>query len=928
MVWGLVVVFVLSVVASIALQPRPQRAKAPGLDDLQVPTAEEGREIPVLFGTRDISAPNVVWWGDLKTKKIKKTGGFKYLLGMHMVMAHGVFDNITRIRADKRVAWSGYSSGGSISINAPTLFGGRKREGGIVGTVDFAPGGPLQSVNDYLQSQLGPDIPHFYGVSSLILRKPWLGNSAYLQPWSIRAQRIHLTATGATQWYDDKSVISRVSENPGTTLDGLECVLTWFQSSYSSGNDPARMGMQFLDPYGVVLDSAYADMIAADPTIWTERTLTATTPTGTARVRVVMEMERSSGANVDGYIDDISMTIDGAPVTINNSGGETGNVIGWTRTNGFLYVTNNVTDGAKPAPHSGSYYFFGISSPNVSAFQDVTQGIESDMNPAHIIRECLTDVAWGMGYNDSDIDDDAFAAAADALHAENFGLSMLWSQQTTIEEFVKEVLKHIDASLYVDRYTGKFVLKLIRDDYDLGTLLELGPDEVTGVEDYARPAVGELVNSITIQYWDANTSNDASVTISDTALVQVQGSIVNTTLQYNGVTTGALATKIANRDLRTLSQPLLTATLYATRAASGLNIGDCFKWYWPEFHEGYLVMRVTGLGFGDSDSNVVKIICVQDAFALPSTTTVTAAPTGWTDPAPDSLEEPDSTPTGVSVISATLTTPPASPAEGDQYIVPAGATGAWAGLDNLLVTWDEDMQMWDVDEPSYGTLIYDETADDYLAIDGDGIITTPPWPTIPLEDKGDLLTFDTGVVALPVGSDGQVLVADSTTDTGLKWASPAGLGGATGVSLAVKTADQDVLNSTTLTDDSALQASLDANSVYQFEVVAFWSKNATPDYKTSMHFTGTTTWVKSEWGYHSLSAWNGTTTTQTTGSDDAFDQAIVIAPLNSYGSIRRSGIVSVGASGGTLSYRFAQNTTDATYPATTLKGSYIRVQKL
>jgi len=38
----------------------------------------------------------------------------------------------------------------------------------------------------------------------------------------------------------------------------------------------------------------------------------------------------------------------------------------------------------------------------------------------------------------------------------------------------------------------------------------------------------------------------------------------------------------------------------------------------------------------------------------------------------------------LSVISATLTAPPASPAEGDRYIVAPGATGAWAGWDDSI----------------------------------------------------------------------------------------------------------------------------------------------------------------------------------------------------------------------------------------------------
>ncbi len=77
MAWLYIIYFVVALVISFAMQPKPQSQKAAGLGDIQVPTAEEGREIPVLFGTRDIDGPNVVWYGDLKTVAIKSKGGKK-----------------------------------------------------------------------------------------------------------------------------------------------------------------------------------------------------------------------------------------------------------------------------------------------------------------------------------------------------------------------------------------------------------------------------------------------------------------------------------------------------------------------------------------------------------------------------------------------------------------------------------------------------------------------------------------------------------------------------------------------------------------------------------------------------------------------------------------------------------------------------------
>lgn len=75
--WWFFAVFLVAIVAAYALAPKQQSAKAVGLGEFQVPTASIGREIPVLFGTRKLSGPNVVWYGDLRAVAIKKKGGKK-----------------------------------------------------------------------------------------------------------------------------------------------------------------------------------------------------------------------------------------------------------------------------------------------------------------------------------------------------------------------------------------------------------------------------------------------------------------------------------------------------------------------------------------------------------------------------------------------------------------------------------------------------------------------------------------------------------------------------------------------------------------------------------------------------------------------------------------------------------------------------------
>ena len=55
----------------VATMPKPKSQPPTELANMNVPTAEEGRAIPVLFGTRVIEGPNVVWYGDFKTEEVK-----------------------------------------------------------------------------------------------------------------------------------------------------------------------------------------------------------------------------------------------------------------------------------------------------------------------------------------------------------------------------------------------------------------------------------------------------------------------------------------------------------------------------------------------------------------------------------------------------------------------------------------------------------------------------------------------------------------------------------------------------------------------------------------------------------------------------------------------------------------------------------------
>jgi len=162
-----------------------------------------------------------------------------------------------------------------------------------------------------------------------------------------------------------------------------------------------------------------------------------------------------------------------------------------------------------------------------------------------------------------------------------------------------------------------------------------------------------------------------------------------------------------------------------------------------------------------------------------------------------------------AVLDKDLTAPPSNPNVGDRYWIAPGATGAWAGHDYQIATWNGSS--WDFEAVTDGdcAFVTDENIFYYYDAGATGdkrkqLSTamgphasahyangTDPIDVMYLADsnnnllthaftaKGQILvgTGNGTYTALPVGSDGQVLVADSTQASGVKWATISSGGG-------------------------------------------------------------------------------------------------------------------------------------------------------
>ncbi|GEK71607.1 MULTISPECIES: phage tail protein [Halomonas] len=258
-------------------------------------------------------------------------------------------------------------------------------------------------------------------------------------------------------------------------------------------------------------------------------------------------------------------------------------------------------------------------------------------NPAAIIYECLTNTTWGMAGPAANIDDASFIDAAATLASEGFGLALLWHRQESIEEFIGSILDHIEASLALDPFTGRFRLKLVRDDYAVETLPVFGPHNAT-LRAFDRKGWGETLNEITVKWTNPANEKRETVTVHDTANIALQGgTMVSETRDYPGIRTANLALRVATRDLLAASSALASAELEVNREAWKILPGDVIVLEWPIYGFDEIPMRVSGVDYGKPGDSTITLSLLEDVFGMPQQSYVESDGSAWVNPAIDPL---------------------------------------------------------------------------------------------------------------------------------------------------------------------------------------------------------------------------------------------------------------------------------------------------
>lgn len=255
------------------------------------------------------------------------------------------------------------------------------------------------------------------------------------------------------------------------------------------------------------------------------------------------------------------------------------------------------------------------------------------MNPAHIIYECCTNPLWGRGLMASRLDLNSFVYAANKLCFEGFGICLIWYRKEDIDQFIQKVCDLAGMSLYTDRETGKMVLRLIRDDYELDDLPLFTPDSglLNIVEDDSG-SQDTTYNEVIGKSRDPITNTDIQERAQNLASFQAQQAVQSLDNDYTGLPTRALLARVVERDLKVHASGLKKYTVELDRRGWRLAPAMPFRISDPKRGIANLVLRVGELTEQGMLDGKITVKAIQDVFGLSATSIISPTDTGWTRP--------------------------------------------------------------------------------------------------------------------------------------------------------------------------------------------------------------------------------------------------------------------------------------------------------
>jgi len=573
----------------------------------------------------------------------KQTVGYHYKLLLHYGVSRGPIDAFLEWRGGDRTAWSGeMTSSGTISVNAPNLWGGEKSEGGIVGTADVMFGEADQMPSSYLADNLTPQQPGLRGKFTFLFKGGRFGINPYPKSIGFKFRRILAGWDNDEPWYPEKAVvpIGETATDPnslpelGDTAGGWRYLNvpindtadysspTFDDSSWAVGQFPFASLNNHIYTAPSGFPAIYNTFWPLDTTMW---------------VRKVVNLPPVTYLQMQILIDNfVTLWVNGHLV-LGPDAGHSGapnlalNFFDFIIPADVLVPGDNVFV-MKARDPGGLYNYLATRAIAVTTYR------LGAMNPAHILFDSLTSQDM-QGEPLDNVDEASFIAAADRLYTEQFGLCTEYDHsRETSEQFQERILNVIGGAMTQSRLDGRYRLDLIRGDYDLETLPILTDADI--LEFSREPSnPNDSVNEVIVEWFDPERKEKRATTpIQSLGAIMAAGGVISETGKYPEIPYEALALRVAARDLKNKSSPTNRFNMTTTRRTYGWRSGTFFRLQAPRRGIADMVCTVGEISAGTLRSGVMTMSAIQDVSGMPDTTYVEIEP--GVDTAPSQTPQP------------------------------------------------------------------------------------------------------------------------------------------------------------------------------------------------------------------------------------------------------------------------------------------------
>lgn len=546
-------------------------------------------------------------------KSSSTTVGYRYKLLYHAALGIGPLDAFLEFRGGDKPAWQGeLTSSGTISINAPKLWGGDKDQGGIVSDVDIMFGEEGQEPNAYLLANLGDQIPSWEGIASLVFKGGIYGSmNPYPQAAAYKIRKI-LNGWGRDCWYPEKAVIPSNREQtdipydasdwrykveaPGSTADYSaedydDSAWSTGVGGFGSGGPGAGLGVGTYIPSDVI-----------GKAIWIRRTVTVAFAGD-----ITVQVYHDDGATLWFNGTEIDLT------TVNYYHATA--VIPMALVKATNVIALRVLDGIPTGSATNIYAALAIEGVQVTL-----PGVLG-INPAHALYYFRTHSMVGREPVAA-MNDASFRAAADKLYDEGFGICVEYDPATeSLAELEQRLCKLIGGSINRCLVDGQWYLDLARGEYVLEDLPILTDDDILEFSEQPTLLDG-AVNSVSVKYFDPETKESiVTPPVQALGLIDAFGTI-HQTVEYPEVPQAKLAARLAERDVRAFVTPTRGMDLVTTRKLYALRPNQYFRLQSPKRGIADMVCILGERQSGRLRSGAMQLKVAQDIYSLPATSYV------------------------------------------------------------------------------------------------------------------------------------------------------------------------------------------------------------------------------------------------------------------------------------------------------------------